>query len=166
MCGPLSDLCIGISQATPRVTYSSRLLNSISRGLKGERPSSWPARRPASSPGRLRPTRSQTTILPTHGCSSARSCSRADFYARAIASKRFDGKAQASLRRARFNEREHYKSMAGVLSDAGQTPAVAAASRAKFLLKTSSMPGNGGVASRCPSQATISMHTSHWMARS
>lgn len=50
----------------------------------------------------------------------------ADFYARAVASKRFEGKAQASLRRARFNEREHYKSVAGILSVAGQTPAEAA----------------------------------------
>ena len=50
----------------------------------------------------------------------------ADFYARAVASQRFDGRAQASLRRARFNEREHYKSVAGILSGAGQTPAVAA----------------------------------------
>jgi hypothetical protein len=51
----------------------------------------------------------------------------ADFYARAISSKRFDGKAQAaSLRHARFNEREHYKSVAGVLSGEGQTPAAAA----------------------------------------
>ena len=30
------------------------------------------------------------------------------------------------MKRARFNEREHYKSVAGILSDAGQTPAVAA----------------------------------------
>jgi Ferritin-like domain len=50
----------------------------------------------------------------------------ADFYARAVASNRFEGKAQTSLRRARFNEREHYKSVAGILSGAGQTPAVAA----------------------------------------
>jgi hypothetical protein len=50
----------------------------------------------------------------------------ADFYARAVASKWFDGRTQASLRRARFNEREHYKSVAGILSGAGQTPAVAA----------------------------------------
>ena len=50
----------------------------------------------------------------------------ADFYARAVASKRFDGKAQTSLRRARFNEREHYRSVAGILSGAGQAPAVAA----------------------------------------
>jgi Ferritin-like domain len=50
----------------------------------------------------------------------------ADFYTRAISSKRFDGKAHASLRRARFNERQHYKSVAGVLSGAGQAPAVAA----------------------------------------
>jgi Ferritin-like domain len=47
----------------------------------------------------------------------------ADFYARAIASKRFDARAQACLKRARFNEREHYESVARILSGAGQTPA-------------------------------------------
>jgi hypothetical protein len=47
----------------------------------------------------------------------------ADFYARAIASKRFDARAQACLKRARFNEREHNESVAGILSGAGQTPA-------------------------------------------
>jgi hypothetical protein len=49
-----------------------------------------------------------------------------DFYGRAIASKRFDGEAARHLKRALFNEREHYASVSGILSGAGQTPATAA----------------------------------------
>ena len=48
-----------------------------------------------------------------------------DFYAQAIASKRFNGGALGSLKRARLNEREHYDRVSGILSGAGQTPAVA-----------------------------------------
>ncbi len=49
----------------------------------------------------------------------------ADFYARAIASKRYGGDALKYLKRALFNEQEHYDAMAGVLNGAGQPPAVA-----------------------------------------
>ena len=48
-----------------------------------------------------------------------------DFYARAIASKRFNGGALGSLKRARLNEREHYDKVSGILEGAGQIPAVA-----------------------------------------
>jgi hypothetical protein len=48
-----------------------------------------------------------------------------DFYGQAIASKRFSGDALKYLKRANFNEQEHYQAMAGILSGAGQTPAVA-----------------------------------------
>ena len=50
----------------------------------------------------------------------------ADFYARAIASKQFGGEGVADLQRALFNEREHYQSVAGILTGAGETPATAA----------------------------------------
>jgi hypothetical protein len=49
-----------------------------------------------------------------------------DFYSKAIASKRFIGDALTHLKRGRFNEREHYKSVSGILTGAGQTPATAA----------------------------------------
>lgn len=49
----------------------------------------------------------------------------ADFYARAIASKRLAGDALKSVRRAHFNEQEHYRAVSGILGGAGQTPAVA-----------------------------------------
>ncbi len=48
-----------------------------------------------------------------------------DFYAQAIASKRFSGDAVKSLKRALFNEQEHYQAMAQILSGAGQLPAEA-----------------------------------------
>ena len=50
----------------------------------------------------------------------------ADFYAQAMASKQFGGKATKYLKRALFNEQEHYTSVAGILDGAGQAPAVAA----------------------------------------
>jgi hypothetical protein len=49
-----------------------------------------------------------------------------DFYARAIASKRFSAGVLGSLQRARLNEREHYDKVSEILTGAGQTPAVAA----------------------------------------
>jgi hypothetical protein len=49
----------------------------------------------------------------------------ADFYEQAIASKQFGGDALRSLKRALFNEQEHYQAMAQVLNGAGQPPAVA-----------------------------------------
>jgi hypothetical protein len=49
-----------------------------------------------------------------------------DFYAKAIASKQFSGDDSRYLKRAMFNEREHYQSMAGVLTGAGQPAATAA----------------------------------------
>jgi hypothetical protein len=50
----------------------------------------------------------------------------ADFYTQAIASKRFRAGASRDLKRALFNEREHYQTVSAVLSGAGQPPAVAA----------------------------------------
>jgi Ferritin-like domain len=50
----------------------------------------------------------------------------ADFYGVAIASKQFSGDTVAYLKRALFNEQEHYQSVAEILSGAGQTPATAA----------------------------------------
>jgi hypothetical protein len=49
-----------------------------------------------------------------------------DFYAKASASKQFGGDALKYLKRAMFNEQEHYRSMAAVLTGAGQTAATAA----------------------------------------
>jgi rubrerythrin len=49
----------------------------------------------------------------------------ADFYTQAIASNQLSGDAQKYLKRALFNEQEHYTSMSGILSGAGQPPAVA-----------------------------------------
>lgn len=48
-----------------------------------------------------------------------------DFYARAIASKRLSGDDLKCMRRALFNEKEHYGAVAGILSGAGQAPAAA-----------------------------------------
>jgi hypothetical protein len=49
----------------------------------------------------------------------------ADFYTQAIASKQISGDALRYLQRALFNEQEHYTSVSGILSGAGQPPAVA-----------------------------------------
>jgi len=49
----------------------------------------------------------------------------ADFYAQALAGKRFGPATLKELRRAAFNEQEHYAAVAGVLTAAGQTPATA-----------------------------------------
>lgn len=48
-----------------------------------------------------------------------------DFYARALAAKQFGTADEKTLRRAAFNEGEHYTAVAGVLTAAGQTPATA-----------------------------------------
>jgi len=48
-----------------------------------------------------------------------------DFYTQAIASKQLGGDALKYLKRALFNEQEHYQSVSGILSGAGQPPAVA-----------------------------------------
>jgi Ferritin-like domain len=48
-----------------------------------------------------------------------------DFYAQAIGSKQFSGDVSRYLKRALFNEQEHYTTMSEVLTGAGQTPAVA-----------------------------------------
>lgn len=50
----------------------------------------------------------------------------ADFYGHAIAAKQLDGEELNVLKRALFNEQEHYNSVAMILSGAGQPPAVAA----------------------------------------
>ncbi len=50
----------------------------------------------------------------------------ADFYGRLISTKLFEGQALKSLERALFNEHEHYDSVATILNDVGQPPAVAA----------------------------------------
>jgi len=49
----------------------------------------------------------------------------ADFYAQALAAKQFGTPAAKELKRAAFNEQEHYAAVAGVLTAAGQTPATA-----------------------------------------
>ena len=49
-----------------------------------------------------------------------------DFYREAIASRQFAGAELRSLWLARADEREHYRSSAKVLTDAGQVPATAA----------------------------------------
>lgn len=49
----------------------------------------------------------------------------ADFYARAIAAKAFEDRTSKALKRAAFNEQEHYATVAALLTAAGQTPATA-----------------------------------------
>ena len=49
----------------------------------------------------------------------------ADFYAQAIKADRFGLEGKDALKRALFNENEHYASVSGVLTGAGQIPAVA-----------------------------------------
>jgi hypothetical protein len=49
-----------------------------------------------------------------------------DFYAKAIGSKQFSGDALKYLKRAMFNEQEHYQSVSGILTGAGQPAATAA----------------------------------------
>ena len=49
----------------------------------------------------------------------------ADFYGQAFAAKQFDAEPLKYLKRALFNEQEHYNSVAMILSGAGQAPAVA-----------------------------------------
>jgi hypothetical protein len=49
----------------------------------------------------------------------------ADFYTQTVSSKLFAGQELKYLRRALFNEQEHYKSVAEILSGAGQTAAAA-----------------------------------------
>ena len=50
----------------------------------------------------------------------------ADFYGQAIAAKQVGAEPLKYLKRALFNEQEHYTSVALILSGAGQAPAVAA----------------------------------------
>ncbi len=50
----------------------------------------------------------------------------ADFYTAAIAAKQFGARATAFLERALFNEQEHYASVSGILTGAGQPAATAA----------------------------------------
>jgi len=49
----------------------------------------------------------------------------ADFYAQAVAAANTHPTVAKYLKRAEANEQEHYKSVAGIISGAGQTPAVA-----------------------------------------
>jgi hypothetical protein len=49
-----------------------------------------------------------------------------DFYTRAVDAKKFPGRSQRILRTALLNEKEHYQSVAAILSGAGLVPAVAA----------------------------------------
>ena len=121
---------IGISQAKPEgagnVTVTLSRAQIVSRGFKV-----GAALLAAGSASELLTGTACADTIPDDDLAYARllvaaELLGADFYARAVASKRFGGRAQASLRRARFNEREHYKSVAGIFSGAGQTPAVAA----------------------------------------
>jgi Ferritin-like domain len=136
---------IGISQAGERavgVTAGLSRAQLVTRGLKG-----GAAILVAGSATGVVAGSASADAIPDDDLAYARllvavELLGADFYARAISSKRFDGKAQASLRHARFNEREHYKSVAGVLSGAGQAPAAAADfdfsyPKASFASKTS-----------------------------
>jgi len=49
----------------------------------------------------------------------------ADFYAKAIASKKFNAAETKTLRAALKNEQDHYATLAKVMTDAGQPPATA-----------------------------------------
>jgi ferritin-like protein len=49
----------------------------------------------------------------------------ADFYGQAIKADKFGPEGTDALKRALFNENEHYASVSGVLTGAGQIPAVA-----------------------------------------
>jgi rubrerythrin len=49
-----------------------------------------------------------------------------DFYARALAAKRFGKDESTYLKRVHANEQEHYRMLSGILSGAGQTPALPA----------------------------------------
>jgi rubrerythrin len=46
-----------------------------------------------------------------------------DFYARALAAKRFGKDESTYLKRALVNEQEHYRMLSGILTTGGQTPA-------------------------------------------
>src|SRR5215469_5327461 len=48
-----------------------------------------------------------------------------DFYSQAVAASNSSGAVAKHLKRAGFNEQEHYASVSGILSGAGVTPAVA-----------------------------------------
>jgi hypothetical protein len=48
----------------------------------------------------------------------------ADFYTLAVAAKKLDGDPLKYVRRALFNEIEHYHALAGIMTGAGQAPAV------------------------------------------
>jgi hypothetical protein len=48
----------------------------------------------------------------------------ADFYTLAVAAKKFDGDPLKYLQRALFNEIEHYHALSGIMTGAGQAPAV------------------------------------------
>lgn len=47
----------------------------------------------------------------------------ADFYTQAVAAKQIDGALLRYVKRALFNEVEHYQALSGLLTGAGQTPA-------------------------------------------
>jgi hypothetical protein len=116
----------GKKRSTADVTAGLSRAQLVARGFKGRA-----ALLVAGSAAGLSAGPASADVIPDDDLAYARllvaaELLGADFYTRAISSKRFDGRAQASLRRARFNEREHYKSVAGILSGAGQTPAVAA----------------------------------------
>jgi hypothetical protein len=49
-----------------------------------------------------------------------------DFYSQAVASSQVTGAAARYVKRAYLNEQEHYQSVSGILSGAGQAPAVSA----------------------------------------
>jgi len=48
-----------------------------------------------------------------------------NFYTQAVAAQQFANSMRKHLQQALFNEQEHYRSVAGILSGAGQVPAVA-----------------------------------------
>ena len=85
-------------------------------------------RRFGAGPVRRRPRRRlrcRRAISPTRGCSSASSCSRRTSTRRRSPPRTRPRRSRGICKRAYFNEQEHYQSVAGILSGAGQTPAVA-----------------------------------------
>ena len=131
---PLMATLIGIAQASrtilraeaPRMTARVSRGQLISRGAKG----GAALLLTGSLAGSLVDSAAAADTVPDGDLAYARLLVGAellglDFYARAIASKRLRGDALGSLKRARLNEREHYNKMSGILTGAGQTPAVA-----------------------------------------
>ncbi len=68
----------------------------------------------------------------------------ADFYTQATAAKAFGDRTTKALKRAAFNEQEHYANVAAVLTASGQTPATA--DDIDFSYPAKSFAGKGAIA--------------------